>query len=160
VDSRSTFQDHAEAVATRAPATAGMTLAIFRSAMAVLWTFVILVLCWTPRQIVQELEEGPSWLLLLIPNFDKVVHWGIFFVFAVLWLRTGTSRRRYAWVALGGLAVAAITEIVQTLPAIGRDGEMADAITDLIGVAIGLGIARWIEPLLRRGESLLFRSSI
>ena len=71
--------------------------------------------------MVQEVEGGPSWFLLLIPDFDKLVHWGIFVVFTVLWLRTGTSTWRYAWVALGGLAVAAITELVQLLPAIGRD---------------------------------------
>jgi uncharacterized membrane protein YccC len=123
-------------------------------AMAALWTVVILGLCWMPRTWVQEVEEGSSWFE--IPNLDKVIHWGIFVLFAVLWLRIGTSRWRYAWVALGGLAIASITELVQ--PAIGRDGEVADAITDLIGVAIGLGIARWIEPLLRRAESWLFRA--
>jgi hypothetical protein len=157
VDSLTTAQDDGEVAATRAPAAAGTTLAIFRFAMATLWTLVIFILCWTPRQIVQELEEGPSWFLLLIPNFDKLIHWGIFVVFSVLWLRTGSSRWRYAWVALGGLAVAAITEIVQVLPAIRRDASVADAITDLIGTAIGLAIARWVEPLLRRAESSLFR---
>jgi hypothetical protein len=160
VDSLTTAQDDAEVAATHSPAAAGTTLAIFRFAMATLWTLVILVLCWTPRPIVQELEEGPSWFLLLIPNFDKLVHWGIFLVFSVLWLRTGTSRWRYAWVALGGLALAAITEIVQLLPAIRREASMADALTDLIGTAIGLAIARWVEPLLRRAESLLFRSVV
>jgi hypothetical protein len=160
VDSPTMAQDDAEVAATHEPAATGTTLAIFRFAMATLWTLVILVLCWTPRQIVQELEEGPSWFLLLIPNFDKLVHWGIFLVFSVLWLRTSTSRWRYAWVALGGLAVAAITEVVQLLPAIHRDASMADGLTDLIGVAIGLAIARWVEPLLRRAESLLFRSVV
>src|SRR6185437_3412702 len=153
VDSLTAAQDDAEVAATHSPAAAGTTSAIFRVAMATLWTLVILVLCWTPRQIVQELEEGPSWFLLLIPNYDKLVHWGIFLVFSVLWLRTGTSRWRYAWVALGGLALAAITEIVQLLPAIRRDASVADALTDLIGAAIGLAIARWVEPLLRRAES-------
>jgi hypothetical protein len=160
VDSLTTAQDDAEVAATYSPTAAGTTPAIFRFAMATLWTLVILVLCWTPRQIVQGLEEGPSWFLLLIPNFDKLVHWGIFLVFSVLWLRTGTSTWRYAWVALGGLALAAITEIVQLLPAIRRDASMADALTDLIGTAIGLAIARWVEPLLRRAESLLFRSVV
>ncbi len=124
--------------------------------MATLWTLVILALCWTPAPVVQELEEGPSWLLL-IPNFDKLVHWGIFVVFAVLWLRTGASGWRYAWVALGGVALATISEVFQALPAIGRDASVADALTDLIGVAIGLAIFRWIEPLMERAESRLFR---
>ncbi len=124
--------------------------------MAALWTIVILVLCWMPGFVVQDIERDSSWFQ--VPNLDKVVHWGIFVAFTVLWLRTSTSRWRYACVALGGLAAASITEVVQNLPAIGRDGEVGDAITDLIGVAIGLAIAPWIEPLLCRMESLLFRA--
>src|SRR5262245_34687890 len=133
---------------TAVPAAVGATLKAVRIAMAALWTSVIFFLCWMPGKWIQEVQEGSPWLQL--PDLDKVVHWGIFVLFTVLWLRTGTSRWRYAWVALGGLAVAAITELVQLIPAIGRDAEVADVITDLIGVAIGLAVARWIEPLLRR----------
>jgi hypothetical protein len=128
-----------------------------RLAMAVLWTLVILILCWMPGDWVQEVEGGSPWFQ--IPDLDKVIHWGIFVAFTVLWLRTSTSRWRYLWVALAGLAVAVVTEVVQELPAIGRDGEVGDAITDLIGVAIGLGLARWIEPLNARLESLILRIS-
>ena len=107
--------------------------------------------------MVEKVEEGSSWFD--IPNLDKVVHWGIFVVFTVLWLRLGTSRWRYAWVALGGLALAVVTEMVQTLPWIGRDGGLDDGITDVIGVVLGLIVARWIEPLLGGLESRLFRGS-
>jgi hypothetical protein len=157
VDSVTTTPENDQAVAPIAvPAAVGSTLKVVRIAMAALWTSVIFFLCWMPGKWVQEVQEGSPWLQF--PDLDKVVHWGIFVLFTVLWLRTGTSRWRYAWVALGGLAVAAITELVQMLlPAIGRDAEVGDAITDLIGVAIGLSIARWIEPLLRRAESLLLR---
>ena len=88
----------------------------FRIAIAALWTIVIVVLCWMPGFVVQEIEKDSSWFQ--VPNLDKVVHWGIFFLFTVLWLRTSTSRWRYAWVALGGLAAASITEFVQNLPAL------------------------------------------
>jgi len=157
VDFLTTTPENDQAVArTAVPAAVGSTLKAVRIAMAALWTSVIFFLCWMPGEWVQEVAKGSPWFQ--VPDLDKVVHWGIFVLFTVLWLRTGTSRRRYAWVALGGLAVAAITELVQMgVPAIGRDGEVGDAITDLIGVAIGLAIFRWIEPLLRRVESLLWR---
>jgi VanZ like family len=155
VDSLSTIPDRDEA-ALPVSATPGSILSAVRIAMAVAWTLVILFLCWMPGRWVNEVEQGSPWFQ--IPDLDKVVHWGIFVLFTVLWLRTGTSRWRYAWVALGGLAMASITELVQSLPAIGRDAEVGDAITDLIGVAIGLGVARWIEPLLRRAEALVFRA--
>jgi hypothetical protein len=156
VDSLSTILDRDQAAGSPVRSRPGTTLAAFRIAMAVLWTLVICFLCWMPGRWVHEVEHGSPWFQL--PDLDKVVHWGIFVLFAVLWLRTGTSRWRYAWVALGGLAMASITELVQNLPAIGRDAEVGDAITDLIGVAIGLAVFRWLEPLMRRAESLVFRA--
>jgi hypothetical protein len=156
VDSLTTKPEHAVAAAPPGPTTVDSTRRSIRIALAALWTLVILFLCWMPGQWIREAEQGSPWFE--IPDLDKVVHWGIFVLFAALWLRTGSSRWRYAWVALGGLAMASITELVQNLPAIGRDAEVGDAITDLIGVAIGLVVARWIEPLLRRAESLLFRA--
>ena len=150
MDSLATTPENDEAAAPAAPAAVGSTLKAARVAVAALWTFVIFFLCWMPGKWVQEVEGGSPWFQ--VPDLDKVVHWGIFVLFTVLWLRTGTSRSRYAWVALGGLAVAAISELVQMLPAIGRDGEVGDAITDLIGVVIGLAVAHWIEPLFRQGR--------
>ncbi len=126
-------------------------VARFRIILAALWTAVILVLCWAPRQYVQEAEENAPWFA--IPNLDKVVHWGIFVVFAVLWLRTSGSRGRYPAVALAGLALAVVTEVGQLMPQVGRDGSVADGITDLIGLTLGLILARWLEPLLAWLES-------
>jgi hypothetical protein len=155
VDSPTTTQENDEtaAIPTTRPEV-GPILKAIRIAMAAAWTAVIFALCWLPGAWVQEVEEGSPWLQ--IPDLDKVVHWGIFVLFTVLWLRVGASRWRYAWVALGGLAVAALTEIGQIYLPVGRDGEVGDAITDLIGVAIGLGVARWIEPPFRWAESLVF----
>jgi hypothetical protein len=102
----------------------------------------------------EEAKEGSPWFEL--PNLDKVIHWGIFVLFSVLWLRLGTSRWRYLWVGLGGLALAIVTECVQTLPWVNRDGNVADGISDVIGIAIGLVIAPWIEPWLRWLESRVF----
>jgi hypothetical protein len=156
VDSLSTIPGHEEAVGSPVRSRPDSARATFRIVMAVVWTATICFLCWMPGRWVQEVGEGSPWFQ--VPDLDKVVHWGIFVLFTVLWLRTGTSRWRYAWVAVGGLAMASLTEIVQTLPAIGRDAEVGDAITDLIGVAIGLAVFRWIEPLLCRAESLVFRT--
>ena len=155
MESLTTVQDKAESGS--APAKARSLSRTFRLTIASIWTIVILVLCWMPGEWIQEMGDGSGWFTL--PNLDKLIHWGIFVVFCVLWLRLGTSRWRYAWVALGGLALAAVSEIVQTLPWIGRDGELDDGITDMIGVLLGLIIARWIEFLFRRAETRLFRGS-
>jgi len=125
----------------------------FRLLSAVLWTIVIMVLCWTP-QVWLTVEEKPgSWAVLL--HLDKVVHAGIFGVFAVLWLRAlPAGSNRFLWVGLAGTALAAITEIVQTVPIINREGEFQDAVADVVGVLIGFLFFPWIERTLNSRRSL------
>src|SRR5206468_6482558 len=115
-----------------------------RFAIAVLWTLLILTLCWIPRSVLQEVEEDASWK---IPNLDKVIHCGIFLAFAVLWLRVRPWPRRSLWVGIAGIILAAVSELGQELPIVGRDATLGDLVTDILGVLIGLGVARWIEPL-------------
>jgi len=125
--------------------------------MALVWTLVIMVLCWLPRNLVQQVEGESSWFK--IPNLDKVVHCGIFVIFSILWLRVGSVRRRFGRVALGGFVLAVVTELVQQLPVVGRDASVADALTDVIGVLIGIAIASRVEPLARFLEARLLRET-
>jgi len=128
---------------------------ISRVMAAVLWTLIILTLCWLPKTVVQEVEKDSSWFQ--IPNFDKLVHWGIFLLFAVLWLRVGATPWRFLWVALGGLVLAIVSEVVQTIPIIGRDATIGDGVTDCIGLVLGLALAPVLEPPLRWVESRVLR---
>ncbi len=136
------------------PAVARTDLKGYRLAMAILWTVVIMILCWLPGRMVHELEDESSWFK--IPNLDKVVHAGIFVGFSILWARALSSRRRFALVALGGLGLAIVTELVQKLPVVGREGEIADALTDFAGVLVGIVLAPLVEPVARFIESLIF----
>ena len=124
---------------------------------AVVWTLTIVALCLLPGFWINEVEKGSSWFQL--PNFDKLVHSVIFVLFSILWLRVGSSRSRYMWVVVGGLALGAGTELLQNLPVVGRDGNLSDALTDVAGVLVGLAAARFVEPLIRYVESRVFRES-
>ncbi|MFI5456386.1 MAG: VanZ family protein [Isosphaerales bacterium] len=126
-----------------------------RLLMAVVWTLVIMVLCWLPRSVVQEVEGESSWFK--VPHLDKLVHCGIFVIFSILWLRVRPFRRPFGLVALSGFALAVLTEIVQGLPLIGRDTSIADMFTDVVGVLIGIAVAPLFEPLARFFEARLFR---
>ena len=44
---------------------------------------LILLLCWLPRIIVEEIEGRSPWFQ--IPDLDKAIHAGIFVVLAILW---------------------------------------------------------------------------
>ena len=124
-----------------------------RAVVAVLWTIVILVLCWTPQTLLQTLlpvnERTESLTQML--HLDKFVHVGIFTVFTVLWLRTRPAgKTRYLWILLAGTALAAITEVVQNLPIINREGGFEDAMADFAGVLFGFPLFHWIEQNLRK----------
>jgi hypothetical protein len=129
----------------------------FRLATAILWTVVIMVLCWLPRAAIHELEDESTWFK--VPNFDKVVHAGIFVVFSLLWVRVWSSPRQRLWAILGGFGLAVLTELGQLVPAVGRDAEIADALTDCAGVLVGIAVAPLFEPLARRIESSIFRGT-
>jgi hypothetical protein len=122
--------------------------------MATIWTFVIMVLCWLPRTLLEDVESETSWLQR--PFLDKFVHFAIFVIFAILWGRVWSARRRFTWIALAGFALASVTELVQNLPIVGRDGNLPDTLTDAAGVVIGVAIAPYIEALARFLESRAF----
>ena len=65
-------------------------LAIHRAVMAVLWTIVIMMLCWLPGHFVQKVESGSGWFKIV--NLDKAIHSAIFIIFALLWARVGPLR--------------------------------------------------------------------
>jgi hypothetical protein len=120
---------------------------------AVIWTFVIMTLCWLPSGVVQSVEKSSSWFEL--HHLDKAVHSGVFVVFAVLWARAWPFGGRFIWVAVLGLGLAALTEVVQLMPAIGRDASVGDAATDMLGCVIGLALLPLVEPWLRMVENRL-----
>jgi VanZ family protein len=129
----------------------------YRRATAVLWTIVIMVLCWLPRAAIHKLEYESTWFKL--PNFDKVVHAGIFVVFSLLWVRVWASPRQRLWAILGGFGLAVLTEVGQLVPAVGRDASVADGLTDCAGVLLGIAVAPLLEPLARRIETSIFRKT-
>jgi hypothetical protein len=137
------------------PQAARTDLSRYRLALAILWSVVIMMLCWLPGSMVHEIEHGSSWFQ--IPDLDKMIHAGIFVVFSILWARAFTSRRRFAWVALGGFGLAVLTELVQKLPVVARDGSIADTLTDGAGVLAGIVVAPLVEPVARFIESRIFR---
>ena len=115
--------------------------------IAVLWTILILVLCWMPRHSLPMDEGGPSLLNRL--HFDKVVHLGIFAVFAFLW-RRAFSRRAVVVIVVAGLFLAVITELGQATSIVGRDADVWDAVADAIGVVVGAAFAEFLANWLAR----------
>ncbi len=125
-----------------------------RLLVAAAWTLTICVLCWMPRSVMRHVEEDSSWFRL--PNLDKVAHFVLFFVFAILWVRAVRWPRKILAIGILGLVLTIVTELGQELPIVGRDATLGDGLTDLSGLLIGLAIAGLIEPVLRSAERRVF----
>lgn len=116
---------------------------------AILWTLLILVLCWTPRERLPTSESAPSFLKRI--HADKVVHATIFAGFALLWRRAG-SAGSVPLIAASGVALGIITELGQGTSIVGRDADLWDGLADAAGVGLGLLIGE-IRPSWRRAKS-------
>lgn len=119
-----------------------------RQIIAWLWTSFIFVACWTPKRLIPEEEHSRQ--TLLIPNFDKLVHFSLFFGFALLWM--GTRSIRVRWVLAAGLLATALSELGQLVPAINRDANLADGTADMLGVGAGLLVYELAQVVLRRAR--------
>lgn len=77
--------------------------------------------------------------------YDKATHATAFFVFALLWSLAlpGTVRSHLTRVLVLSVAFAVGTEVLQAMLPIGRFGDPFDAVADLVGAALGAGVALW-----------------
>ncbi len=104
-------------------------------ALSIGWALFILALCSIPGTSLPE----PALL-----TFDKVGHFGMFFVGALLWLRAWPERLGRVFAA--GIALSVGTELYQGLvPFLGRSADPFDVLADVLGVAAGLGLALWLR---------------
>jgi len=68
-------------------------------------------------------------------NVDKLVHGGVFLALAFCGAWAGIHR---VGLAVGLLLYAGGSELIQTIPALQRDGSIADWLADAVGVLLGL----------------------
>ena len=96
------------------------------------WTVLILALCSVPGSELPEVR---------IVAADKLAHLLLFVVFALLW----SWRKPFvgtAAVLLGGVALAAISELYQGWIGLGRIPDPFDALANAAGLLLGLVLFR------------------
>jgi VanZ family protein len=101
--------------------------------LAILWTLLILIGCFTPGKDIPEVD---------IPLIDKWTHLVLFGGFTFLWL-CARPQRTVKWLAslfLISVAFGAFIELMQgLLTFLGRSMEFMDAVADAVGALIGIG---------------------
>lgn len=117
--------------------------------LAILWTMGIMLACWIPVHFEIPPRSPLGWQSFL-PDLDKMVHLGLFLIFATLWFVALDRRWRPGRILLGGIALATVTELVQSIPAIGRSCDFDDAVYDVIGVVTALAIMSVIQVIYER----------
>ena len=103
--------------------------------LSIAWALFILALCSIPG------DSIPNYTLF---SHDKVGHFGVFFIGALLWFATWPDRLRRIFAY--GVAFSVGTELYQGLmPFLGRSADPFDVIADVMGLTVGLGVALWIQ---------------
>ena len=104
-------------------------------ALSIGWALFILALCSIPGHSVPDLT---------LFTFDKLGHFGIFFIGALLWMRAWPERPRRIFAV--GVAFSVGTELYQGLvPFLGRSADPFDVLADVLGLTAGLGVALWLR---------------
>lgn len=109
---------------------------------AIIWSAIILVLLIIPGQ------DLPNERTFKIPGFDKLVHFGIFSLFVVLWCwgvvhkaLSGPSIYKFLLITAIGVLFGYAMELVQKTLVSHRDYDLWDAFADAMGCVIGLIIS-------------------
>ena len=104
-------------------------------ALSIGWALLILALCSSPGASVPDLT---------LFTFDKLGHFGMFFIGALLWLRAWPERP--GWVFAAGIAFSVGTELYQGLvPFLGRSADPFDVLADILGLTVGILLALWLR---------------
>jgi VanZ family protein len=115
---------------------------------AILWIIFIAIACLMPG------EQYPSTLFFArIPYFDKMVHFGMYFIFA-LFLMSGFSRqygkisaKAYIFSFILAFLFGALIEFIQEK--VGRSYDIYDMIANMVGVIVSLSLFKPIKWILR-----------
>ncbi len=99
----------------------------YRYALA--WGLFILALCTVPGRSIPDSE---------IASLDKLVHFGVFFVLAWLWMPPSAGKWASAQVSLGGTMYAAFTELYQGWLPWERTPDPFDFLANVVGLLLGV----------------------
>jgi VanZ family protein len=113
---------------------------------------LVLLACALPRQ---NLPEAPG-VTASIPFLDRWVHFAIFGLWSALWSIALPGRRAALAIFALGAVYGGFTELLQGWLGWGRTADVIDWVADLVGVALGIGLALAITS---RGERLPIEST-
>jgi VanZ family protein len=118
-----------------------------KGVLFVLWSLLILIIMGIPGNY---FPQPVPFIRLFSP--DKIVHLILFAPFAYLLLKDLSStkhtkkqrKKLYVITFVNGTVYAIMTELLQFFVFVGRNGNYVDAIADIIGILLGIGVF-WLK---------------
>lgn len=118
-----------------------------------LWAVVILVLCGMPPQDVDKVK------FIDIPNMDKIVHAGLYFVLALLLMAITTLNSFLKRTGLAYVVTIAccllygwLIEVFQREFFPGRSFEWLDVVADTTGGILGVLLYKYIRRIFKKNK--------
>ncbi len=111
-----------------------------------IWSIVIANLCFAPASEINKVHIN-------IPHFDKIVHFGMFFILALLIAGlNGKYATYFNRILLPVIAIVygGLIELIQLWFISGRDGDWFDWIADNAGVVLGLMVFSFLPFQLKK----------
>ncbi|MDE5419934.1 VanZ family protein [Labilibaculum sp. DW002] len=111
----------------------------------ILWAIIIFILCSIPG------DDLPKTSMVSIPHFDKLVHFGMFFImgiFLIAEIRYQTKFKKpiRVGIALGLIAIyGGFIEYLQQNFFTNRSGDFLDLLADVIGGLLAILLYPWIK---------------
>jgi len=111
----------------------------------VLWAIVIFILCSVPG------DNLPKTSMIAIPHFDKIVHFGMFFImgiflFAEFSIQTRLKRFSIVVIVLCLIAIyGGFIEYLQQNYFVNRSGDYGDLFADVFGGIVAIIIYPWLK---------------
>nr|WP_320117722.1 VanZ family protein [uncultured Marinifilum sp.] len=111
----------------------------------IIWAIIIFILCSVPG------DDLPKTSAFEIPYFDKIVHFGMFFVMGIFLLAElsfQTRLKRKSRIIVSLLVIAfygAIIEYLQQNFFVNRSGDYADLAADIIGGITAIFMYQWLK---------------
>ena len=110
------------------------------------WSLVIAYLCFAPADEFKKVH-------ITIPHFDKVVHFGMFFILGIIMSAikyAKPSKFNTLWLPVLAIAYGGIIELIQLQFIYKRNGDFIDWLADIIGLFIGIWIFGYLPQKLQK----------
>ena len=125
---------------------------IKRHLNTILWAVIILILCGAPS------SEFPSVGFLNIPHLDKVVHFGLYFVFTLLLVSENNTLRLSGGITnksmligfILAVAYGGIIELMQKFVFTSRGADFVDFLANFVGSITAILCYKFLNKLSRR----------